>query len=80
MSRIEEAVDKMAAYVCDKVCRYRADGSLDQERLEDICAECEMGDHVCHVLNEHIRATDGKGRKRPPLWKDRLMDRFLQMH
>lgn len=76
MSRIEEAVDKMAAYVCDRVCRYRADDSLDQERLEDICAECEMGDHV---LNEHIRATAGKGRKSPPLWKDRMMDRFLQM-
>lgn len=80
MNRIEKAVDEMVAYVCDKVCRYGADNSLDQERLDDICAECEMGDHVCHVLNEYIRATENKRGKGPSLWKDRMMNRFLQVH
>lgn len=59
---MEEAVDEMAAYVCDKVCRYGTDGSLDQRRLDGICAECEMGNHVCRILNEHIRGSKKQGR------------------
>lgn len=79
MSRMEEAADEMAAYVCDKVCRYGTDGSLDQKRLDGICAECEMGNHVCRILNEHIRGVKNRGGQRSISWTDMVMDRFSRV-
>lgn len=79
MSRMEKAVDEMAAYVCDKVCRYGTDGSLDMVRLDGICAECEMGDHVCRILNEHIRGVKNRGDQGNISWADMVMDRFLRV-
>ena len=80
MNRMEEIIDEMAGYVCDKICRHRIGDSLDQERLDEICAECDMGDHVCNVLNEYNRVTENKSRREPPSWKDRVMDRFLLIY
>lgn len=79
MSRMEKAVDEMAAYVCDKVCRYGTDVSLDLKRLDGICAECEMGDHVCRILNEHTRGVKNRVGQRSISWTDMVMDRFSRV-
>ena len=78
MEKMEEIMKKMCEYVCDSICRHRADAGPDQERLDDICAECEMGDYVCHVLNEYERAKRRNGEESVS-WPDRMMNRFLQV-
>lgn len=51
MNRVERIIDEMTGYVCDKICKHN--GDLDQDRLDEICAECKMGNHVYRILNEY---------------------------
>ena len=74
MNEMEKIMEEMAEYVCDNICRHRT----DLVRMDDICAECEMGDHVCHVLNEYERAKRRNGEESVS-WPDRMMNRFLQV-
>ena len=74
MNEMEKIMEEMAEYVCDNICRHRT----DQDRMDDICAECEMGDHVCHVLNEYEREKRRNGEESVS-WPDRMMNRFLQV-
>lgn len=78
MNEMEKIMEEMAEYVCDNICRHRTDAGPDQDRMDDICAECEMGDHVCHVLNEYERVKGGRERTAP--WSDRMMNRFMKVN
>ena len=79
MNKMEEIIEGMAEYICDKICRYNADASLDDEQMDNICYKCEMGDHICHVLNEYERVIRN-GRDQTAAWTDRVMNRFLQVN
>ena len=45
-------LEEMLAYVCDGMCPYPEE-IKDEEALEEKCAECGMGDHICHILNAY---------------------------
>lgn len=57
----ETAMDKittaMAEYICDQRCRFPLD-ITDQEELGAICGSCEMGQHMCNILNEYNDQTE----------------------
>lgn len=50
MSKIDNITTVMMEYICDTLCRYPTTAA-DQDQLDDICAECEMGKFVCDILN-----------------------------
>lgn len=50
MRKIEEITTEMMEHVCDKLCKYPVE-TMDQEELEDICCECEMGRFSSELLN-----------------------------
>ena len=45
---------EMQEYICDNLCAY-PDDVKNQEQLEKICADCKMGDYICHIMNEILR-------------------------
>lgn len=47
---IREQIDGMMKHVCDGLCKYPIMLS-DQEDLDDVCDECELGGYVCRMLN-----------------------------
>lgn len=50
-------LEEMMAHVCDSMCPYPKE-IKDEEELEKKCADCEMGDHICHILNEYEKIND----------------------
>ena len=48
---MQTIVDKMASYICNNLCifPYIEEG----ECLEEKCAECEMGEFICSILNQN---------------------------
>lgn len=52
----ETAMDKitteMAEHICDNLCRFPREVS-EQDELDEICCECEMGRFICNILNEY---------------------------
>ncbi|WP_024348013.1 hypothetical protein [Lacrimispora indolis] len=50
-------VTPMAEDICDHLCRFPKEVS-DSEALEDICAECQMGQYVCDILNTYNRVRE----------------------
>jgi len=49
---MDKITEEMMEYVCDKICRFPWVIS-DQEEMDAICDSCEMGKHVCNILNEY---------------------------
>lgn len=50
-------VTLMMEHVCDHLCRFpRKIG--DQEELDKVCGCCQMGDHICNILNTYIRVNE----------------------
>ena len=49
---MEEITSKMMEYICDTICKHPY--TCDQEELDAICADCEMGQFVCDILNKDI--------------------------
>lgn len=45
-------VTPMAEEICDHLCRFLWETER-KEDLEDICAECKMGQYVCDILNTY---------------------------
>lgn len=63
MNKTEETiVDKltteMLEHICDNICKHPCRTDIDQEELEEICAECKMGKFVCDICNEYIKIND----------------------
>lgn len=57
---MDKLVEPMMEHVCDSLCRHPAEAP-DQETLDKICAECEMGKHRCGILNEYNRINKFQG-------------------
>ena len=59
---IDNITTEMMEHICDNICRYPVMGLGDGE-LENICAECKMGQYVCDILNnsnqEHYEELKG---------------------
>ena len=51
---MEKLTTEMMEHICDNICKYPCN-IKDVEKLEDICAECKMGQFVCDILNAYNR-------------------------
>ena len=47
-SKMDVITVAMMKHVCDEICRFPRQEGITQEELEDICASCQMGQHVCN--------------------------------
>ena len=54
-------VTPMMEHVCDHLCRFSGDIS-DQEELDKICGGCQMGDHICNILNTYNRVSSSEAQ------------------
>lgn len=59
MSRMDDITTELAAFVCDRRCKYRE--TLPEEELEEECSVCELESHICHILNEHNKVLNCEG-------------------
>lgn len=57
---MDKLVEPMMEHICDSLCRHPAEAP-DQETLDRICAECEMGKYICGILNEYNRINNFQG-------------------
>ena len=51
-TKMDRITTEMAEHICDNLCKHPCQ-NLDQEELEEICADCELGHYICDILNEH---------------------------
>lgn len=56
-SEMDKLVESMMEHVCDHLCRFPRE-QINQEQLEEICAECQMGEYVCGIQNAYNRIND----------------------
>jgi len=54
---MDKIVESMMEHVCDDICRYPKEAA-EQEELDVTCADCEMGQYVCEILNTYNRLND----------------------
>ena len=54
---MDKITEEMMEHVCDYLCRFPWE-IFDQEEMDAICDNCEMGKHVCNILNEYNRLND----------------------
>jgi len=54
---MDKITTEMMEHLCDNLCRY-PEKAADQEVLEDICAECKMGEYVCDILNQYNKVKE----------------------
>lgn len=54
-SAMDRITTEMAEHICDNICKYPCMKFEGDECLEDICAECKMGQFICGILNEYNR-------------------------
>ena len=52
---MEKIVTPMMEDICDNLCRFPKE-IPDQDALEELCAECQMGKYVCLILNTYNAA------------------------
>ena len=60
-TKMDRITTEMAEYICDNLCK-RPYQNLDQEELDEICAECKLEHYICDILNEHnktLKSTEG---------------------
>lgn len=53
-NEMEKIVTPMMEHVCDHLCRFPWEIER-KEDLEEVCAECQMGQYVCNILNTYNR-------------------------
>ena len=63
---MDKITEEMMEHVCDHLCRFPWEIS-DQEEMDAICDNCEMGKHVCNILNEYNRLNDFEQTQRGDL-------------
>lgn len=54
--KLVELLHKLMNDICDHNCK-KID-SKTQEEAEEICADCEAGEHICKILNENNRYSE----------------------
>lgn len=57
LTKMDLLTTKMAEHICDNLCAYPK-VTPNQEVLEDICANCKMGQFICDILNEYNHIND----------------------
>lgn len=50
-NEMDKITTEMAKYICDKLCIYPH--TKQEDELEEICCECEMGKFVCDICNKY---------------------------
>jgi hypothetical protein len=55
-NEMEKIVTSMMEHLCDYRCRFPWEIER-KEDLEEICAGCQMGQHVCDIVNTYNTAT-----------------------
>jgi hypothetical protein len=71
-SEMDKVIEDMMGYVCDYICQYRAKAK-NEEELSEICNDCQMGKHVCDILNIHNAV--GQLQEAAEVVKSELMDK-----
>ena len=56
-NEMEKIVTPMMEHVCDHLCRFPRE-TVSEEDLDEICAECQMGQYVCDILNTYNRVRE----------------------
>lgn len=51
-NEVDKITTTMMEHLCDHLCRFPWETER-KEDLEDICAECKMGQYVCDILNTY---------------------------
>ena len=54
-NEMDKITTSMMEHLCDHLCRFPWETER-KEDLEDICAECKMGQYVCDILNTYSAA------------------------
>lgn len=67
-------VTPMMEHVCDHLCRFPGEIS-DQEELDKVCGGCQMGDHICNILNTYNRINDFEKTQCAHLLKELAIER-----
>lgn len=52
---MDKLTTEMMEHICDNICMHPIRVGQTQDELDDICAECKMGEFVCDILNTHNR-------------------------
>lgn len=55
-STMDKITTEMAEHICDHLCRFPRE--MEQEELDEHCADCKMGQFICDILNEYNRLND----------------------
>jgi hypothetical protein len=58
-NEMDKITTAMMEHLCDHLCRFPRETER-KEDLEDICAGCEMGKHVCNILNTGMDPGNGE--------------------
>ena len=54
-------ITPMMEHVCDHLCQFPGEIS-DQEEVDKICGGCQMGDHICNILNTYNRVSSSEAQ------------------
>lgn len=54
-NEMDQVLSPMMEHICDNLCRFPKEVP-DQDALEELCAECQMGKYVCLILNTYNAA------------------------
>ena len=55
-TKMDKIITEMAEHICDHLCRFPRE--MEQEELDEHCADCKMEQFICDILNEHNRIND----------------------
>lgn len=55
---MDKLTTEMMEHICDNICKEPCRTDIDQEQLDDICAECKMARFVCDILNQYNRINE----------------------
>lgn len=78
-SEMDIIVESMMNHVCDDICIFPKESKSEAE-LEVICAECQMGKHICNILNTYNGLADRKQTDQDANWKKNIVDRFMRVN
>lgn len=68
-NEMEKIITPMVEHVCDHLCRFPREIS-DQEEMDRICGGCEMGQHLCNILNQYNQVNDSEKSQCTKLLKE----------
>ncbi len=76
-NEMDKIVTPMMEHLCDHLCRFPWETER-KEDLEDICAECQMGQYVCDILNTYNRLNDFENTQCAELLRELVTEKSKQ--